>query len=115
MKRRESFKVILVGTVAGATLASAAGCKTEPAIEEAAQATNNKLYGRLPAEIEHDEKINAEIFLNEHELNTIAVLCDIILPATATAGSATDAGVPDFIDFIVKGYSQDINSRYEGD
>ena len=29
-------------------------------------------------------------------------MCDLILPATATAGSATDAGVPEFIEFIVK-------------
>ena len=30
-------------------------------------------------------KVMEEIFLVEHELETIAVLCDIILPATATA------------------------------
>ncbi|MEL6651861.1 MAG: gluconate 2-dehydrogenase subunit 3 family protein, partial [Bacteroidota bacterium] len=53
-------------------------------------------------EIERDEKIKAEIFLNEHELESIAVLCDIILPATETAGSANDAKVPEFIEFIVK-------------
>ena len=29
-------------------------------------------------------------------------MCDIILPATATVGGANDAGVPDFIEFIVK-------------
>ena len=43
-----------------------------------------------------------EEYLNEHELETIADLCDIILPATDTAGSANDAEVPAFIEFIVK-------------
>jgi hypothetical protein len=33
---------------------------------------------------------------------TVAVLCDLILPANANFGSATDAGVPDFIEFMSK-------------
>jgi len=59
-------------------------------------------YGRTEKEKEHDTQVAASTFLNEHEMATIAVLCDLILPATASAGSATDAGVPEFIDFIVK-------------
>jgi hypothetical protein len=44
----------------------------------------------------------AEEFLTAHELATITVLCDIILPADESSGSATEAGVPEFIGFIVK-------------
>jgi len=103
MKRRDSLKTLLIGTVAGATLAST-GCKTEggtgPVVEDAANAPG--LYGRTPEELARDKRIMAEVYLNEHELSTIAVLCDIILPAKGAAGSATDAKVPDFIDFIVK-------------
>ena len=33
---------------------------------------------------------------------TIAILADIIIPKDEVSGSATDAGVPDFIEFIVK-------------
>lgn len=91
--------------MAGATL-GAAGCKpenTNPSTEPVTPGNGEPgLYGRLPKEIEHDKAVMAEEFLNEHELETIAVLCDIILPATATAGSATDAEVPAFIEFIVK-------------
>ncbi len=100
MDRRESLKTLLIGSMAGAGLAAAActpGETTPKAVEAAAP-----LYGRLPEEIERDQKLKAEIFLNEHELETIAILCDIILPATPTAGSATAAEVPAFIDFIVK-------------
>lgn len=102
MKRRDSLKYLLIGTVGGTVIASSGSCKsdvTEGVVEEV---IDNKLYGRTPSEITHDEKVNEEIYLNEHELATIAVLCDIILPATTSAGSATDAKVPEFIDFIVK-------------
>jgi len=104
MKRRDSLKTLLVGTVAGATLGSTIGCKTDGATTEEAinEIANTGLYGRLPEEIARDKKIGAEVYLNEHELTTIAVLCDIILPATSDAGSATDAEVPAFIEFIVK-------------
>ncbi len=107
MKRRDSLKTLLVGTVAGATAATSLGCKTETSPgstdETATQGSPTEgLYGRLPKEIEHDKKVKASIYLNAHELATIAVLCDIILPPTSTAGGATDAKVPEFIEFIVK-------------
>ncbi|MEM7374863.1 MAG: gluconate 2-dehydrogenase subunit 3 family protein [Bacteroidota bacterium] len=100
MDRRESLKSLLIGTIAGATLGASACTPEEkttgPDIEQA------PLYGRLPEEIERDKQLMSEVFLNEHELTTVAVLCDIILPATSTAGSANDAEVPAFIEFIVK-------------
>lgn len=107
MKRRDSLKYMIVGTIAGATVTSTTSCKTEADEEkgnlsEEAKLNDENLYGRIPSEIEHDEKINATTYFNEHEMLTIATLCDIILPATKTAGSATDAKVPEFIEFIVK-------------
>jgi len=103
MDRRETLKTLLVGTVAGATLGTA-GCKQSVVTENGKEVVHNDLplYGRVPEELEHDRKVMAATFLNAHELATIAVLCDIILPATPTAGSANDAEVPAFIDFIVK-------------
>ena len=102
MKRRDSLKTLLVGTVAGATLGSTMSCQNETATNEEVVKAATGLYGRQPNEIARDEKIKSEVYLNEHELATIAVLCDIILPATADAGSANDAKVPAFIAFIVK-------------
>ncbi|MEL7531027.1 MAG: gluconate 2-dehydrogenase subunit 3 family protein [Bacteroidota bacterium] len=101
MDRRESLKALLIGSVAGASMGVAA-CTPGTKEAEVATAAKQKYYGRTPEEIERDEKIKAEIFLNEHELESIAILCDIILPATETAGSANDAKVPEFIEFIVK-------------
>jgi gluconate 2-dehydrogenase gamma chain len=35
---------------------------------------------------------------DEHEWRTVRVLCDLIVPADERSGSATQAGVPEFID-----------------
>lgn len=105
MKRRESLKTLFLGTVAGATIGAGAACKTDATEAEVAAEkvpAKSDLYGRTPAELEHDAKVMAETYLTPYELSTIAVLCDIILPATPTAGSATEAGVPEFVEFIVK-------------
>ena len=102
MDRRDSLKTLLVGSLAGGALITA-GCNEKGQPEEAVNAELKKLYGRTPKEKEHDEKLHAlESIFTETDLTTIAILCDIILPATDSAGSATEAEVPDFIDFIVK-------------
>jgi hypothetical protein len=40
-------------------------------------------------------------FFNEHEYETVRVLVDLVIPRDERSGSATDAGVPEFMDFIV--------------
>lgn len=100
MKRRESLKSMLVGSVAGGLLVT--GCAPNEEADKSLEQQDLPGYGRTEQEKQHDKEVLAEIFLNEHELETIAVLCDLILPATATLGSATDAEVPAFIEFIVK-------------
>lgn len=102
MKRRDTIKTLLIGGLAGATIPMQ-GCKTD-VVEKAEEIVkgNENSYGRTTSEKTHDEKVNEEIYLNESELGTIATLCDIILPATPSAGSATEAEVPAFIEFIVK-------------
>lgn len=99
MDRRDSLKGLLVGSVAGGLLVT--GCAPEVA-EEKTEEAGLPGYGRTVREQEHDKEVLAEVFLNEHELETIAVLCDIILPAKADIGGAVDAEVPAFIEFIVK-------------
>ena len=101
MDRRDSLKSILVGSVAGGMLVS--GCAPETKeLEIQVPSEPFAGYGRTEPEKQHDREVAEKIFLNEHELETIAVLCDIILPSTAEIGGAIDAEVPAFIDFIVK-------------
>ena len=58
MKRRDSIKTLLIGAVAGATVTTGTGCKTEGLETEIkAKATNALgLYGRLPKEKARDEQ-----------------------------------------------------------
>lgn len=99
MNRRDTIKSLLLGSVAAGFVLN--GCTTE-VIKEKATFLNVDLQGQTPEEIERDEKLLNDSFFNEHELTTIAVLCDIILPSNTRLGSATDAGVDEFIEFIVK-------------
>jgi len=40
-------------------------------------------------------------FFTPHEYETVRVLVDVIIPRDERSGSATDAGVPEFMDFIL--------------
>lgn len=62
--------------------------------------------GRTKDEAIRDAKLMAEKFFNDHELATITILSDIIIPADKKSGSASQAGVPAFIEFIAKDMPQ---------
>ncbi len=59
-------------------------------------------FGRTEYEKMRDAKLFAEQFFNKHELKTITTLVDIIIPRDAMSGSASEAGVPAFIEFMAK-------------
>jgi len=40
-------------------------------------------------------------FFTPHEYSTVQVLVDLIIPTDERSGSATDAGVPEFMDFMM--------------
>jgi hypothetical protein len=99
MKRRESLKLIATGALAAPAVL--AGCNTEEKKVEVAEPVFN--LDRNPDEIKNEKRILAmEKFFTDHEMATIAILADIIIPADEVSGSATDAKVPEFIEFIVK-------------
>ena len=96
MNRRDSLKAIGLGSLtAGAVLA---GCKPGESSPDATVATT----GREEFEINRDKALLKENFFDEHEMATIMLLADIIIPKDDKSGSATDAKVPDFIEFIAK-------------
>lgn len=86
-----------VGVAAAAGLIES--CKPE---EKKSEVTNAPTIDRTPDELKNDHQLQADKFFDEHEMATLAVLADIIIPKDETSGSATDAKVPDFIEFIVK-------------
>jgi gluconate 2-dehydrogenase gamma chain len=102
MNRRESLKAIGLGTLTTGLLIGV-GCKPgEKAATETPEAKAGPVPGRMPEEVERENKIKAEKYFDEHEMATITVLADIIIPKDSHSGSASDAKVPEFIEFIVK-------------
>ncbi len=100
MDRRKSIKTLFIGTIGGGVLIEACKNSDKKAIAESADAT---LVDRMQEEKDYLKKLNeGPKFFTEHEMKTITVLGDIILPKDAVSGSASDAKVPDFIEFIVK-------------
>jgi hypothetical protein len=106
MKRRSLLKGIGLGSLgmvglnpqvkAAEMLDAVSGAedfKKDPAFEQ---------FGRTEYEKMRDAKLFAEQFFTKHELKTISILADIIIPRDAHSGSATDSGVPDFIEFMAK-------------
>jgi hypothetical protein len=118
MDRRKSLKTLAIGTLSANVLLEACSPKTKKAGGTGGEGKNAETVwagkfenwetssGRLPAEKKRDKDLMAEKFFTDHEIKTIAVLSDIIIPADEHSGSATDAGVPDFIEFIVKDMPQ---------
>ena len=109
MNRRETLKSLFLAPLAGTVIASN-GCGTM-ASNNASRITWARLpteysYGRTDVEKLTDQRLFAETYFREHELVTIAVLCDIILPNNHPNGGALDAGLPDFVEFIVKDREQ---------
>ncbi|HKO16905.1 MAG TPA: gluconate 2-dehydrogenase subunit 3 family protein [Gemmatimonadaceae bacterium] len=49
----------------------------------------------------HEAAPAAPKFFNAHEWRTLGLLVDYIIPRDARSGSATDAKVPEFIDFLM--------------
>jgi hypothetical protein len=100
MDRRKSLKAIALGTVSTGLLLDA--CKTADKNALPGQTASAQFnIDRAPEEVIRDKKILSEKFFTPHEMSTIAILCDIIIPADEKSGSATDAKVPEFINFIV--------------
>ncbi len=101
MDRRKSLKLIATGALA--VPAVMAGCNTEEVKKPVAPVAKDELsIDRAPEEVAEHKKLMAQTFFTDHEIKTIAILSDIIIPADEISGSATDAKVPEFIEFIVK-------------
>lgn len=99
MKRRDSLKALTLGTLGAATLLQS--CETDKKTEIPVAETKFD-YDRHPFEKQRDKKLLAEKFFDDHEMKTITVLGDIIMPKDDVSGNASEAGVPTFIEFIVK-------------
>ncbi|PUZ26561.1 Gluconate 2-dehydrogenase subunit 3 [Chitinophaga costaii] len=104
MDRRKSIKALLVGGAAVGTLMAACENPKKTDKKTAGADTGDKptVYGRTAAEADRDAKLKGEKFFTDAEMATITVLADIIIPKDEHSGSASDAKVPAFIEFMAK-------------
>jgi hypothetical protein len=101
LDRRDALK--LLGLMAAAPTFSVA-CSSE----DVQQARNQQ--PQSAATQPNPQEYDLQLF-TDHEFETVQVLADWIIPADDRSGSATDAGVPAFIDFILT--DEKLNDREE--
>jgi gluconate 2-dehydrogenase gamma chain len=91
MDRRQALRAL-----ASAPVAAAAITWTEAEVHAASQAAQQarQTAGRT-------QRIYRPKFFTAHEWATIGVLANLIIPKDEKSGSATDAGVPEFMDFMM--------------
>jgi gluconate 2-dehydrogenase gamma chain len=101
MDRRKSLKTMVAGSLAAGFVLEACQqpAKKAPAADETAGSND---LDRMDEEKLYNKKLFGETFFTPDEMATITVLVDIIIPKDEKSGSAADAKVPAFIEFIVK-------------
>ncbi len=95
MNRRDALGVLAAGTAATLfdwTPAEAAQAVQRAALARVAAARGSAFQPR---------------FFTAHEYETVRTLADVIIPKDERSGSATDAGVPEFMDFVMTDGSDD--------
>jgi gluconate 2-dehydrogenase gamma chain len=105
MDRRKSIKTLVIGGFSIGAIAEA--CKRHENSPLAPSTSDKDVIAsginRMKEEIAHEKMINAKpAFFTADEMATITLLGDIIIPKDEVSGSASDAQVPAFIEFIVK-------------
>ena len=105
MDRRKSIKTLIIGGISVGAIAEACNRSENSPVAPAAAEKDAIVSGinRMKEEIAQEKLIDAEPdFFTPDEMATITLLGDIIIPKDDVSGSASDAKVPAFIEFIVK-------------
>ena len=108
MDRRKSLKTLAVGTLAAGVLLEACNTGDKKAADDkkatAGNGTEDASAGadRTAEEAERYKEVTAKTYFSAAEMATITILADIIIPKDEVSGSASEAKVPEFIEFIVK-------------
>ncbi|HEA28740.1 MAG TPA: gluconate 2-dehydrogenase subunit 3 family protein [Leeuwenhoekiella sp.] len=101
MNRRDTIKTMFIGGIGSSLVLTSCMQEQETAVADL-QKGDVLHYGRTPQEEARDERLLSSNFFTDDEMETITILSDIIMPADDQSGSATDAEVPAFIEFISK-------------
>jgi hypothetical protein len=90
ISRRDALAIIAGGPVAAALVWTPAEARQAHEHAQAARARASNTAAPFKPK-----------FFTAHEYATVVVLVDLIIPRDERSGSATDAGVPEFMDFMM--------------
>src|SRR5215471_20798205 len=89
LTRRTALRLILGGPASAALVWT-------PVDADAFIRTEREVFSRAIAQTPFKPK-----FFTAHEYATVTILVDLIIPRDERSGSASDAGVPEFMDFMM--------------
>lgn len=95
INRRDSLKMMGAASLAGLTWTA---CDPQTVTTEEHEHVHEGTHTLSEA----DQQLMNEQFFTDHEMQTVTVLGDLIIPADDRSGSASDAGTPEFIEFMMK-------------
>ena len=105
MDRRKSIKTLVIGGISIGAIAEACKLHENSPVLPADKGKESIVAGinRMKEELAYEKMIDSEpAFFTPEEMTTITMLGDIIIPRDEVSGSASDAKVPEFIEYIVK-------------
>ena len=103
MDRRKYLKTLGITAVTAGVVVDACKTDTKESAAKPATTESESTINRMAEEKAHEDGLKkADKFFTPEELATITILADIIIPKDEVSGSASDAKVADFIEFIVK-------------
>jgi gluconate 2-dehydrogenase gamma chain len=105
MDRRKSIRTLVIGGISIGAIAEACKSHDNSPVAPTEKDKEKIVSGlnRMKEEIAQMKKEDAEpAFFTPDEIATITLLGDIIIPRDEVSGNASDAKVPDFMEFIVK-------------
>ncbi|MGH7567684.1 MAG: gluconate 2-dehydrogenase subunit 3 family protein [Gemmatimonadales bacterium] len=95
MNRRDAIELLALGSLAAALPWTSVELERATGLARAAREAAGAGQAYSPR------------FFTAHEWETVRTLVDLIIPKDERSGSATDAGVPEFMDFIMIDGSED--------
>ncbi len=101
MNRRENLKLLFTGTIGTGLLLTGCSPEEKPLPENALLA-GTTIGGRTDEEIQRDLELLSETFFTEDERKKLSILVDIIMPKDEESPAATEIGVVDFMEFMMK-------------
>ena len=107
MERREMMKVLATLPLGGWLLTHsdvADAAEMVHALDEQQQPPAQHVPPQQPPQVREPAANYKATFFTALEWRTVKTLVDIVIPRDATSGSASEARVPEFMDFVMKEY-----------